>query len=141
MAAYAVHELTVAINNTGETYSAIAGLETVDITVNGEVQEWTELNNGGWKSRLLTGKDLEFSFSGKRIEGDTGNDYITSLVDEITTGANSSVKITWPNGDILTVPCVVNVTSYGGGGSLDVGALEFSCLSNGQPTFSGNFSA
>jgi len=141
MAAYAVHELTVEINNTGETYVAIGGLESVAININGEVRDWNEFGYDGWKSRLLTGKDIELAFSGKRIEGDTGNDYITSLVDEIGTGANTNIRITWPNGDILSMACVVNVTSYGGGASLDVGQLEFSCLSNRVPTFTGDFSA
>ena len=140
MAAYAVHELTVQIDTGSASFVSIAGLETLDLSVNGEVKDWSELGNGGWKSRLLTGKDIEASFSGKRIEGDAGNDYIATLIDEVTTGANSTIQITWPNGDVLSMPCVVDVSTYGGGNTTDVGALEFSCLSNGQPTFTG-FSA
>ena len=140
MAAYAVHELTVEIDTGSSTFVSVAGLETADISINGEVKDWNEQGNGGWKSRLLTGKDIEVALSGKRVEGDTGNDYIATLVDEVTTGATSTLKITWPNGDILQMACVVDVGSYGGGNTTDVGVLEFSCLSNGQPTFTG-FSA
>lgn len=140
MAAYAVHELVVEIDTGSETFVSIAGLETADITINGEVKDWTELGLGGWKSRKLTGKDMEISFSGKRIEGDTGNDYIAGLVDEVTGSVESTVKVTWLNGDILSMPCVIDISTYGGGNSTDVGALEFTALSNGKPTFTG-FSA
>jgi predicted secreted protein len=140
MAAYAVHELTIEVDKGSSSFVSIAGLETADININGEVKDWNDLGNGGWKSRLLTGKDIEVSLSGKRVEGDAGNDYISMLVDEVTTGATSTLKITWPNGDILSMPCVIDVSTYGGGNTTDVGNLEFSCLSNGKPTFTG-FSA
>lgn len=138
MAVYAVHEVTVQIDTTPlavPTLAEITDLESVELTINNEVQDWTSLDKGGWKSRLITGKDLELSFSGKRNTGDTGNDYVAGLADKMSTDLETTITLTIPGGETVTIPGTVEVTSIYGGESLDVGMLEFNFLSNGAPTF------
>lgn len=137
MAVYAVHELTVEIDTTPEateTYAVIKDVETVDVAVDGNVEEWTPLDTAGFINRLRTGTGMSLTFTGKRNEGDTGNDYVSGLKFAVGTSANTTIKVTTPGSEVLTIPCVIDVNSILGGDSTAVGALEFTALSNGTIT-------
>ena len=113
----------------------IADLETFAPSFDNNVEEWTPMDQEGWIRRLMTGKGFSIDLSGKRNVGDDGNDYVAGLA--FKTGQDVETKFEWgfPSGAKVTFNCIVNVTNVSGGDSTNVGALEFSVMSNGKPTF------
>lgn len=136
---YPVYENQFKINTKGRDADAanmvtIADMESFSVSFDDNVEEWTPMTSEGWVRRLKTGKGLTISLNGKRNIGDAGNDYIASLAFKSGQDCNSELEWTFPNGDKVLVPCVINVTSAGGD-STNVEPLEFECLSDGKPTF------
>lgn len=122
---------------TGETSNlkAIADMESFSVSIDGNVEEWKPFDQEGWVRRLVTGKSLTISVSGKRNIGDAGNDYVAGLA--LKTGADSHTTVVWtfPSGATLTIPCVINVTEWESGDSTAVAPLAFDIMSDGKPTF------
>ena len=119
----------------GTTMASIADMETFSVAIDGNVEEWSPMEMEGWLRRMVTGKALTISLSGKRNIGDPGNDYVARNV--WATGAGCESKFEWefPSGAKLEFNCVLNVTNAGGGDSRNVAPLEFEVLSDGKPTF------
>ncbi|MEG0168190.1 MAG: hypothetical protein RSD23_06565 [Ruthenibacterium sp.] len=115
--------------------SPIAEMETFSISIDGNVEEWSPMESEGWLKRMVTGKALTLSLSGKRCIGDAGNDYVTESA--WGTGNSCETQFEWemPSGAKLTFPCVLSVTNPGGGDSRNVSGLEFDVMSNGKPTY------
>lgn len=113
----------------------VADLETFSPSFDNGVEEWTPMDTEGWIRRLMTGKGFSIDLSGKRNIGDEGNDYVAGLL--FKTGQDVETVFEWefPSGAKVSFNCLVNVTNVGGGDSTNVGALEFSVMSNGKPTF------
>ncbi len=137
---YPVYEHQFQINTKGRatgtgtgTYVDIADMETFSVSFDDNVEEWTPMTSEGWVRRLKTGKGITVSLNGKRNVGDAGNDYIAGLAFKSGQDCNSELKWTFPDGIVVTIPCVVNVTAIGGD-STNVDPLEFECLSDGKPT-------
>ena len=120
---------------TGEADTIIRGLEKFAPSIDGNVESWTPMDEGGWTRNQVTGKGLTISFSGKRQYGDKGNDYIAGLM--IGTGVSVQSKFKWemPSGATLSGDCVINVTTPAGGDSTNIDSLEFELLSDGKPEF------
>ena len=137
---YPVYENQFKINTKGRssgttgTYTAIADMESFSVSFDDNVEEWTPMTAEGWVRRLKTGKGITISLNGKRNVGDVGNDYIASLAWKSGAECNSELEWTFPNGDKVLIPCVINVTACGGD-STNVEPLEWECLSDGKPTF------
>lgn len=125
---------TAGLSSQTADMKTVADLTSFSVSVDGNVQEWTPMTTEGWVRRLMTGKGITITLSGKRNIGDAGNDYIAGLF--MKTGAEAETKFEWdfPNGDILEMDVVVNVTALGGE-STDVDVLEFNVMSNGKPTY------
>ena len=115
------------------TYVDIADMESFSVSFDDNVEEWTPMTTEGWVRRLKTGKGITISLNGKRHVGDDGNDYVAGLAFKSGQACNSELKWTFPDGTVVTIPCVVNVTAIGGD-STNVDPLEFECLSDGKPT-------
>lgn len=136
---YAVYEHQFQISTSGRpasgtgTFADIADMETFSVSFDDNVEEWTPMSTEGWVRRLKTGKGITISLNGKRHIGDAGNDYIAGLAFKSGQACNSTLKWTFPDGTVVEIPCVVNVTSLGGD-STNVDPLEFECLSDGKPT-------
>ena len=136
---YPVYENQFKINTkgreTGETNLVpIADMESFSVSFDDNVEEWTPMTTEGWVRRLKTGKGITISLNGKRNIGDAGNDYVAGLAFLSGQACNSELEWTFPNGDKVLIPCVINVTASGGD-STNVEPLEFECLSDGKPTF------
>ena len=136
---YPVYENQFKINTKGrETGTTnlvpIADMESFSVSFDDNVEEWTPMTTEGWVRRLKTGKGITISLNGKRNIGDAGNDYVPGLAFLSGQACNSELEWTFPNGDKVVIPCVINVTA-GGGDSTNVEPLEFECLSDGKPTF------
>lgn len=113
----------------------VADMETFSVSIDGNVDEWKPMEMEGWVRRMVTGKSLAISLSGKRNIGDPGNDYVADSA--WGTGASCDSKFEWefPSGGKLTFDCVLNVTNPGSGDSTNVAALEFEVQSDGKPTY------
>lgn len=123
------------VTDTDTDMKTIADLENFSPSFDNNVEEWTPMDQEGWIRRLMTGKGFSIDFTGKRNIGDEGNDYVAGLV--FKTGQDVETKFEWkfPSGAKVNFDCIVNVTNVSGGDSTNVGALEFSIMSNGKPTF------
>jgi hypothetical protein len=137
---FPVHNNIFKINTAGRTLPGtmvtIKDLETFSVSVDGNTEEWTPMDQEGWIRRAVTGKGLTISFSGKRHYGDPGNDYIgQDCFLETGQGVESIFEWEMPSGAKLSFNCIVNVTSPGGGDSTNIDGLEFEILSDGKPNF------
>lgn len=137
---YPVFKNVFKIDTTGGTgeasnLKAIADMESFSVSIDGNVEEWKPFDQEGWVRRLVTGKSLTISVSGKRNIGDAGNDYVAGLA--LKTGADSHTTVVWtfPSGATLTIPCVINVTEWESGDSTAVAPLAFDIMSDGMPTY------
>lgn len=113
----------------------IADMESFSVSIDGNVEEWKPFDQKGWTRRLVTGKSITISVSGKRNVGDAGNDYISSLALETGSKAHTTFKWTFPDGATLLIPCVISVTNWAAGDSTAVAPLEFDVMSDGKPTY------
>lgn len=111
----------------------IADLETFSPSFDDTVETWTPMDTEGWIRRLKTGKAFGITMNGKRNIGDPGNDYVAGLIFASGSGAETKFEWTLPDGTIVAVDVVVNVTGVGGD-STGADSLEFEVLSNGKPT-------
>ena len=138
---YPVYENQFKIDKTGGDGStdanlvSIADMENFSVAIDGNVEEWKPFDAEGWTRRLVTGKSITISISGKRNVGDEGNDYVEGLA--LKTGADASTTLIWnfPSGASLKIPGVVSVTEWGGGDSTAVAPLAFDFMSDGKPTY------
>lgn len=123
------------IESTEQDMSIVKDMETFSINFDNGVEEWTALDQEGWARRLVTAKSISISLSGKRNYSDDGNNYIASLAYENGTGACTIMDAEFPNGSILKMNCIINVSTSDGGAANDVAALEFELMSDGKPQF------
>lgn len=116
-------------------YVTIADMESASIAVDTGVETWNPLEAKGWQRALATAKSITISMSGKRNIGDPGNDYVASKLLKNGQACNTSYKITFPNGDTLVVPSVIQVKSVAGADSTNVAPLEVDLISDGKPEY------
>ena len=50
--------------------NTIADMETFTVAIDGNVEEWKPMEAEGWVRRMVTGKSLKITLSGKRNIGD-----------------------------------------------------------------------
>ena len=131
---YAVSECEVSVKTEEGTYSPIADLEELSISVENNTETWYSINDNGWQNALLTAKALSGSFSGKRTVGDAGNDYIDNLRYKIGKEAEADFKITFPDESTLEFTAVVGLTDILGSAT-DVAPLSGDLTGKGKPKF------
>lgn len=135
---YPVWENKFKISTTGRnnpTMVAIADMESFSVSIDGNVEEWSPMDMEGWLRRMVTGKALTISLSGKRNIGDAGNDYVANNAWNTGSGCETHFEWEFPSGAKLEFNCVLNVTNPGGGDSRNVAPLELEVMSDGKPTF------
>lgn len=137
---YPVHENKFKVGIKGRSseavdMSTVSNMETFSVSIDGNIEEWKPMEDAGWVRRMVTGKSLTISLSGKRDLGDPGNDYVAG--NAWGTGAECDTKFEWefPSGAKLTMDCVLSITNPGSGDSTAVAALEFEVQSSGKPTY------
>ena len=113
----------------------VADMESFSIAIDGNVEEWKPMEAEGWVRRMVTGKSLKITLSGKRNIGDAGNDYVANSAWGTGSTCDSSFEWEFPSGAKLEFDCVLSVTNPGGGDSTNVAGLEFEVQSDGKPTF------
>lgn len=117
-----------------ETFSPIADLEEMSLTIENNTETWYSINGGGWQNALLTAKALTGSFSGKRTLGDAGNDYLDGLRYNIAKDAEADFEIDFPDDSTLKFTAVVGLTDLLGAAT-DVAPLVGDLTGKGKPTF------
>lgn len=136
---YPVHNNIFKISSNGRTlpstFVTIKDLETFELSVESNTEEWTPMDLEGWARQAVTGKKLSVAFSGKRNYGDPGNDYIAGTLLSTGQACESVFEWTLPTGAKLTMNCVISLTTPAGGDSTNIDTLEFDILSDGLPVF------
>lgn len=122
-------------SSTDDDMKTIAEMESFSVAIDGNTEEWSPMEAEGWLRRMVTGKSLTISLSGKRNIGDEGNDYVADNAWGTGTDCESKFEWVFPSGAKLAFDCVLSVTNPGGGDSRNVSGLEFDVMSDGKPTY------
>lgn len=118
-----------------QTLNTIADMESFSVSLDDGVEEWTPFESGGWKRRTKTAKSMSISVSGKRNVGDAGNDFVAGLAFKNGRESEADFEWTFPDGIVVKFSnAVINVTALGSSDSTGVAPLEFTVMSNGEPT-------
>ena len=116
------------------TYSKLCkGITEMTFTPNEQIQQYFFLCGNGFASNATTGGAPEITVSGRRIVGDTAQDYVVSKQFALGEDRETSVKIIAEGKQIICDAVIANVTSFGGQ-TLDVNAFGCTLRFNGQPT-------
>lgn len=128
--AYPVHSNMFKVN-VNNRFIPVKGIETFDVAFENNVESWYQLEHDGWESSAKTGAKWNISFSGKRIIGDPGNDFLASSIMK-----NIITDIQWifPDGSSLSQRMIVTAEEYGGD-TVGVNAIKVKMTSTGKPVF------
>ena len=120
-----------------ETYVEIGGIESMSWENSEEVQEGFAFSDGGAGYSEVTAGRLNISMSGRRIEGDAGQDYCVGLVGNWGSDRKSTLKLTnSKTSDVLTIPCSIEVGAFSGGAAEELETFEVTFHSDGAWTVS-----
>ena len=105
------------------TYAKLCkGIESMEFNENEQNQQYFFLCGEGFAHNETTGAAPELVISGRRIVGDTAQDYIAGLQFNLGANRNTSVKIVAEGKQIICDATVGAITSFGGS-TLDVNAF------------------
>lgn len=132
-------EIGVALTGSTWTYATLgAGIDNVSEALNEVVQQYQFLNGQGFAENHVTGAAPAWTLSGKRILGDTAQDYIAGLKYEFDDARKSSLKISYSKGGVnygITVPVTIcNIVDIGGGASTDDSVFSCEIRFDGKPS-------
>ena len=116
------------------TYARLCkGIESMEFSENEQNQQYFFLCGEGYAHNETTGAAPELVITGRRIVGDTAQDYIAGLQFKLGSERNSSVKII-AEGKQITCDCTIGAITSFGGSTLDVNAFGCTIRFNGKPT-------
>ncbi len=116
------------------TYAPLCkGIEGMTFNSNEQNQQYFFLCGEGFAHNEVTGGAPELQITGRRIAGDTAQDYIVSKQFALGTDRNSSVKIISGGKQIICDCSIGDVVSFGGN-TLDVNTFSCTIRFNGTPT-------
>lgn len=116
------------------TYAKLCkGIESVSFSPNEQNQQYFFLCGNGFAHNEVTGGAPTLTISGRRIAGDTAQDFIAGKQFSLGTDRNTSVKIIAEGKQIVCDATIGEVTSFGGS-TLDVNSFGCTIYLNGQPT-------
>ena len=131
-----VNEIYIGTSESGGTWSyakLCKGIESMEFNENEQNQQYFFLCGEGFAHNEVTGSAPELVISGRRINGDTAQDYIVSKQFALGTDRNSSVKVT-AEGKVITCDCTIGAITSFGGATTDVNAFGCTIRFNGKPT-------
>ena len=121
------------------TYSALKdGIDNVAEALNEVVQQYFFLNGNGFAQNHVTGMAPTFTFTGRRVLGDTAQDFIFGAKYKLDTYRQSSIKLEYTNGagKAVTITCdctICNIQEFSGA-TTDDAAISFEVRFDGAPT-------
>ena len=128
-------EIGVSQSNSTWTYAELcAGIEGMTFASNEQNQQYFFLCGEGFAHNEVTGAAPELQITGRRIAGDTAQDFIVGKQFALGEDRNSSVKITTAEGKVITCDCSIGDVVSFGGNSLDVNTFSCTIRFNGEPT-------
>lgn len=113
----------------------VKNMETFEISVDGNVEDWTPMETDGWARNLMTGKSFSISLKGKRDVGDPGNDFVAAAAWKDGLDCSTKAEIEFPDGSKLIFDAVLDVKTIEGADSTNVAPLEFDMLGDGKPVY------
>ena len=117
------------------TYAELCeGIESMSFASNEQNQQYFFLCGKGFAHNEVTGGAPELQISGRRVAGNTAQDYIAGKQFALGTDRNSSVKITTAEGKVITCDCSIGDVVVFGGNTLDVNSFGCTIRFNGNPT-------
>jgi hypothetical protein len=118
------------------TYAKLCkGIESMEFAENEQNQQYFFLCGEGFAHNEVTGAAPELVIAGRRVVGDTAQDYIADKNFKLGTERNSSVKIIAEGKQIICDCSIGAITSFGGQ-TLDINAFGCTIRFNGKPTVS-----
>ena len=119
------------------TYAPLnSGFDNITEALNEVVQQYQFLSDGGFARNHVTGMAPVFTFTGKRVFGDTAQDYIFSKKYSLDTDRQSSIKLTFNNGTeevSYTCDCTIcNIQEFSGA-TTDDSAISVEIRLDGKP--------
>ena len=121
------------------TYADLAdGIDNISEALNETVQQYFFLADSGFARNHVTGMDPAVTVTGKRIIGDTAQDYIFGTKYNLDTARQSSVKLTYTNArsKLVTITCdctIANIQEISGA-TTDDSSISFELRFDGSPT-------
>ena len=122
---------------TTATWAEVKGIESVSWDSAEEVQEGYFLSDGGFGYSDVTAGRLNITLSGKRIDGDTGQDFIMGKFGKWGTDRKTDLRLTnLTNLDKITIPSSFEITTPAGGDAEALADFEVVFHSDGAWTAS-----
>lgn len=116
------------------TYAKLCkGIESMEFAENEQNQQYFFLCGEGFAHNEVTGAAPELVIAGRRVVGDTAQDYVADKNFKLGTERNSSVKIIAEGKQIICDCSIGAITSFGGQ-TLDINAFGCTIRFNGKPT-------
>lgn len=116
------------------TYAKLCkGISGMSFAENEQNQQNFFLCGEGFADNDVTGAAPELVITGKRIVGDTAQDYVAGLQFKLGNDRRSSVKVITGGKQIVCDCTVGNITSFGGN-TVDQNAFGCTIRFNGKPT-------
>ena len=131
-----VNEIYIGTSETGGAWSyakLCKGIESMEFNENEQNQQYFFLCGQGFAHNETTGAAPELVVSGRRIVGDTAQDYIASKQFALGADRNTSVKIV-AEGNVITCDATIGAITSFGGSALDVNSFGVTIRFNGKPT-------
>lgn len=124
--------------NTGTAQAPVwsrvgAGFTSYQKAMNEVVQQMAFLSDAGYGRSEVTGGQLTLDLQGKRVVGDTAQDFIFSKQDEFGEARHCEFRIV-KNGKVLTGDATLTNINDGGGDAQALDEISVSIHFNGKPT-------
>lgn len=120
------------------TYAELcAGWDNITEALNETVQQYFFFCQGGYATNHVTGMAPAVTLTGRRILGDTAQDYIFSNKYELGENRQSSFKLSFGSGasaTTLTCPCTMCNIQELSGATTDDSAISVEFRFDGKPT-------
>ncbi len=143
-----MYNLTASIGTqkTGEpsatwTYAELAeGIDNIAEALNETVQQYFFLSDDGFARNHVTGMAPAFTLTGKRVMGDTAQDFIFGTKYSLDTARQSSFKLEYTDAEstkqTITCDCTICNIQEWSGTTTDDSAISFEIRFDGKPTVS-----
>lgn len=138
------YELDTTPSATAPTWSEIGkGIDSVKAASKDKIQTEQYLSDHGFSRSEVYGVEESYTLAGKRVNGDTAQDYVFSETVKHGFGnaRHSHFKITSPIGDVLIYECTLANIADEGGKTVDGSAISFEILCNGAPAYTAHTTA
>ena len=134
-------EIGVSLSGSTWTYAELSkGLDNVDESLNEVIQQYFFLSGKGFATNHVTGMAPVWKLSGRRVHGDTAQDFIFGNKYKFDTFRQSSFRITVTDASsgvavikTITVPCTFCAIKEFGGSTTDDSAISFEVRFNSAP--------